>query len=444
MSSSNETVMKLETTMRPTLRQIATRFAAGSEGVATSLSLFMLMTMLLLGSIAVDYTNSVRTQAHLQAIADSAAMSGAMFLPDQALTRETAFAITTLNLAGHHRDSVLPDDVQLGRWNRITHRFEPGGTAPDAIRVTARRAESNGNALNTLLLRLVGIDQIDVSASAIGFRARLPRCSGGGYFSRERTEVVNSNHFRQGFCLHGEAGVTLRNVNTFDLGTGIGMRNLADFQQHTINYGVEEALRRNIHSFAFLDAMPDMIRAMRAGSIQDANLPDHITRVVTVNSISPNTTLSPGTLYIVNGNVNLGSNNSISDVAIVASGTIQANSNTRLNNVVLASEGSITLNSNNYLGGSAGNFCETGTYSTYILSLGNIVFNTNNTMRGLMMAANGTIDTGSNNDAQDGIYAEAGGRISLRNANSNSGCPEGLERQVGGEIPGETSPQLVL
>lgn len=429
------------------LRWALAAFRDDTAGVATAASLYILIVMLMIGGLAVDLSNAIRAQARLQALADTVAMSAAMHLPDAAAATSAALDTATRNqpATGSRRAEIVQEDIVIGIWDPATRGFQPGGGNPTAVLVTARHSAQNGSALPTLLLRLVGVTWIDVGATAVGYRPRFPRCSGAGYFSRERTVVVNSNHFSNGFCLHGEAGVTLNNVNTFDPGTTIGMPDLADFEERRNNYGAREALTRYSHSFARLDALPGIMSAMRAGSLSAADLPGYIRHgPVHLNSINANTELEPGTLYIVSGNVNLGSNIAVSEIAIVATGTIRVNSNTELKDVVLASNGTITINSNNYLGESEQEYCRTGRYSSYLLSRSDITFGTNNTLRGVMMLTDGRLDGGNNNDAADGVYVEAGGRISLGNANSNNGCPEGLERELGPEHLPEITSSMVF
>ncbi len=426
---------------------ILRRLGADEAGTGTALSLYMLVGMLMFGGVAVDYANGLRAKSQMQAIADAVALSASMQIPDATRAVQVGRDVVARNRSanGAGAADIRNEDIVLGRWDRVNFRFVATTIDPDAVQVTARLSQQRGNALRTLLLRLVGRDTLDVTAVAIARRPRLSPCSGGGFFSRERTTVMNSNTWRSGFCLHGDLGVTLHNANTFEAGTQITMPNTANLVQHTHNTGVVAALREGTHGFHLLNSLPSMMAAMRSGLVTTAGLPSYITHgPILLNSITPGTNLVPGRLYVVNGSVNFNSNVTIENIAIVATGTIRVNSNTILRNVVLASDGEVTINSNNTLGLASHLFCQNGGYSTYVLTRNAIVMNSNNTMRGVMMLASGRIATGSNNIATDGIYAEAGGAIELGSSSSTAGCPDGLMRNVGARHLGDIWSSLVF
>jgi Flp pilus assembly protein TadG len=415
-----------------TFREHLRRFWLASDGVGTVVTVFCMVAILMVAGLGLDYAHAVRTQARLQAMADASALAAAIRLPHRGDAMDEALAVALLN--GNNAEEgamVRPVDVEIGYWDAAARSFSITESRPNAVRVTSRRTTASGNALRTLLVRLAGVNSFDLSVQSIALRDVRVRCSGGGYFSAQRTTVSNTNHFFNGFCLHGERGVTLRNSSVFEPGTTISMPNLGDFQQVNNNVGAADALLQYSHTFVYLDTIVPTIAALRSADIRDAGLPTSIVHgPVRLSTITSNTVLQRGTLYVVSGAVNLGSGRDLNDLAIVASGNIQIGSNTRTNNLILASEQNISIGSNNRIGRVSEDFCSTGIYSTFILARGNITFNSNNEVRDVLFASLGNIDMGNNNLATDGIMAEAIGPITIGNADRARVCRGGLYANV--------------
>lgn len=410
--------------IRAALRR-AGRFAADEGGFGAVKMMFLIVAMVLTSGLALDYANAVRTQSRLQAVADTAALASAMRLPrtDRALAE--ALAVSARNTNEVVEGAVLgAADVEFGRWSDQTRTFTVGSLRPNAVRLVVRRDGTRANPVSTLLMRLAGVEQLNLTASAMAVRiVRL--CAGTGFFSAQRLIASNTNHYRNGFCLHGEAGVTIGNNTVFEPGTTVSTLDRRNFVEGLNSVGTPEALVEYSHSFTVPNEVWPTIQAMRAGDL--SALPPFITRgPVFLGQINQNTNLVPGTLYVVNNNVRLGSNRTLTDVAIVAGGTIELISGTIIDRVVFASEGGISFNSNNWIGtqlGDAADICAAGTYSSYMFSMGNITMNSNSTIRGVLMGARGDIRLGNNNGFIDGVTAEALGRIEYGNANRSWGCP---------------------
>jgi hypothetical protein len=410
------------------------RFRREQSGVATPLMLFAVVSLLMMTGLAMDYANAVRTQSRLQALADSSALAGAMRLPSADQARSEAMSMALLNGNQLREGPMLrTEDIEVGRWSRVSQTFDPHHPRPNAVRLVTRRDETAGNSLPTVLLRMVGVDRLGLSADAIAVRTtRL--CSGSGFFSQQTTTVSNTNHFHNGFCLHGEGGVSINNSNVFAGGASISMVDTRNFSEGTGNIGARESLLPYSHVFTVPDRVMPTIEMMRSGDL--TMLPDFITRgPVHRGSINSNFNLVPGTLYIVTGSVNLGSNNIHRDVAIVAAGNISVGSNTNIDRMVLASEGSINFNTNNFIGTDDPDACLAGAYTSYLFAMGSIAMNSNSTIRGVLMGARGSISLGNNNGRIDGVTAEALGPISFGNADRATACNEGMESAVDGIRP---------
>jgi hypothetical protein len=422
----------MRTAIVTTFRRLR-QFARASDGVGSITSVFMMVVTLMVAGLALDYASAVRTSARLQTVADASALAAAMRLPDTVGAINEALSVATLNgNNGAEGKMVQPADIEIGVWNFERSRFDAGQAGANAVRVTSRRSSASGNAMRTLLLGLVGMDSFDLIASSVALRQNVVRCSGGGYFSAQRTTVSNTNHFFNGFCLHGERGVTLRNSSYFEPGTTISMPDLRNFSASNGNVGAVDALREYGHTFLYLDTIRPTIAALRSGDISSSGLPSYITGApILLSRITSSTTLQRNRLYIVNGTVELGSNKDLSDIAIVATGEIRLSSNLRLDRMILATDSNVVIGSNNRIGRHELDFCATGVYSTYILAAGNIAYNSNNEVRDVLMASLGTVDMGNNNLATDGVLTEALGAITIGNADRARVCRNGLQVEVG-------------
>lgn len=395
------------------------------NGAGTVTGLFILIIAMMIGGLAVDYTNGTKTRAQLQTAADSAALAGAMALPEGELeVRRSA-----MDLAGLYGPSLLKDsDVVLGNWsgrNFTESDFPP----PNAVSVTTRRSDANSNALQTFLLHIVGIDRLNIATQAIAVRERRqPACSGGGYFAKGMISANSSNEYTDGFCLYGHAAIHLHNRNTFELGTVVSTPDLSNVFEHRNNIGLGEALRPASLQFSRTQDLPQFFDSVRSHGVTSDVLPPYITKgPIYRQQMNQNFNPEPNTLYIVNGDVTLRGDRSFEKVAILARGSITIQSNVELRDVVLAADESITLNSNIRIGGSEADYCLQDSYSSYLLTRRDITMGSNIALRGIMMASMGDITMNSNNEATQGVYAEALGDISYNSAAKKQGCENGYE-----------------
>ena len=407
------------------------RFAGDESGTGSVTGLIISMVALTIGGTAVDYTSALNARAEAQVVADAAARAGAARLHQG----EDAARSAALDIANAHRPGLLDSsDISFMHWPGSADEGANGTGPINAVAVQTRRDDRNANPVATHLLRLVGIDRLQVSTiSVVASTGGYAHCSGGGFFASERSVGNSSNDYSDGFCLHGEEGVQFHNQNRFASGAQITMPDLADFQAHNNNPGAEGALRAYSHDFMLLDSIADMIATIREGTLEDAGLPSFVTLgPVYRDSIGPSDSILPDTLYVVSGDVSLRDPRIFQNMAIVAGGNITVDSNVDFDNVVLAAEGHVTFNSNIRIGGSEGEYCDRGVYGGYVLSQQGIVFNSNNTLRGVLMASGGDIVFNSNNTATDGIYAEAGGDIVYNSRQQLRGCQPGLKNELTG------------
>ncbi len=155
----------------------------GSVIIVVAVSMAMIAGF---SALAVDMGYLYSMKNRLQATADAAATAGASQLGvDEATVKAEATAYAAKNMPAGDHGTVLTDaDVVLGHWDNATREFIPMGTgaacanpvaletdttclAIDAVSVTVRRAEANGNPAPLYFAAVLGREQIDVVASAI-------------------------------------------------------------------------------------------------------------------------------------------------------------------------------------------------------------------------------------------------------------------------------------
>ena len=147
-------------------------FLGNERGVVAIMVAIALPVLVGTAAIAVDLGYIMSIRAQLQAAADSAALAAASRLNSPAQARNLALQYATRNMpVARHGNVLALADVVLGSWNSTTRVFTPGGGTTDAIRVSARRSQTNGNAVNLFFAPILGIDTTDITASATAVRA---------------------------------------------------------------------------------------------------------------------------------------------------------------------------------------------------------------------------------------------------------------------------------
>lgn len=139
-------------------------------------------------ALAVDVGHAYMVRTELQSAADAAALAASMRLPDAAAALAEARAIAAENLPPSRHGEVLRDgDLVVGTWDPATRTLTPGGGAPNAVRVTLRRAAANGNPLPTFLAGILGVDFFDLEARATAGPAKEPACLMAMHPTRKHT-----------------------------------------------------------------------------------------------------------------------------------------------------------------------------------------------------------------------------------------------------------------
>jgi hypothetical protein len=150
------------------------------RGAAAPMMAFGIVVILGAAAIGVDLTRVRALQQSLSLAADAAALAAAARLPDEDAARAAALAYVEKNMPSADYGAVLSeDDVEIGHWDPKARTFTPGGTIPasasvTAVRVTARLADANANAVRTLFGGIFGVGTFDVAQQAIAGRTGAP------------------------------------------------------------------------------------------------------------------------------------------------------------------------------------------------------------------------------------------------------------------------------
>ncbi len=132
------------------------------------LILVVLMMTMLLGfvGLAVDFGNLTVVRSQLQMTADAAALAGVNILSTSSgLVVSTAQQYANLNHPNN--GTVLRSaDVVTGVWDSTNNTFTATSSSPNAVRVTVRRTQANGNPVELLFLPVLGFSNADLTATA--------------------------------------------------------------------------------------------------------------------------------------------------------------------------------------------------------------------------------------------------------------------------------------
>lgn len=414
--------------MRP-----VTRAFAGDERGAVLVQFAMCITLLLLLlALAIDLSFARLIGNRLQITADAAATASVVELPVEADVDAVALQYAQLNYPEFSDDPVLvASDVVPGHWTGSA--FIAGGFPLDAVRVTTRRQARNNNPVSSFFAGVAGIDFFQLQRSAVAIMNARQLCEGGGIFSDTNVESGSNNDYLADFCLYGRDWVQMGSNNTVAPGAIIGMRDPNDFEEGSDNVGTDEALRTMDETLPLPGLVSGLITSMQDSR---SGLPSFITDgPVYLSEITDSTPLEPGTLYVVSGVADFGSDRDISNIAVVAEKEIKLGSNSELSNAIFVTPDKILFGSYITVGGT--NPCASSEYNVYLFSRSDIEFGSNNDLAALQIAAQGELNLGSDIVGITNLYAEALGAVEYGSSESYGSCGGGLSSSFGSLVISE-------
>lgn len=138
---------------------------SGSVAVWVALTLTVLVGFI---AMTVDMGAFYAMRGRLQAAADSAALAALDELSNDLMVRSRAHEYIEKHFAVAEHGAVLRDaDVLSGNWDSRSKTFTTNGTPLNAVRVTARKSDANGNAQRTYFARVMGIPDVNISATSL-------------------------------------------------------------------------------------------------------------------------------------------------------------------------------------------------------------------------------------------------------------------------------------
>lgn len=117
------------------------------------------------GALAVDLARAYSVREQLQLVAEAAALAAATSLPNIDEARKVALYYAARNMPAHG-EVVGKGDIVFGTWDSASRSIRANSQTPNAVRVTAKLTERDGNGLDTLFAGIIGQGTVDVAASA--------------------------------------------------------------------------------------------------------------------------------------------------------------------------------------------------------------------------------------------------------------------------------------
>jgi Flp pilus assembly protein TadG len=141
-------------------------FCRDRAGAVYIWTAFGILGMLGFAGLAIDMSYFYVARNQLQTSADAAALAGATMMSNTTAMQAEAQKYAKMNIAGD--DQILANsDIQRGTWDFSSHNFTPGGAKPNAVKVTTRMAQANGNPAGTFFASVLGFNNVDISTSAV-------------------------------------------------------------------------------------------------------------------------------------------------------------------------------------------------------------------------------------------------------------------------------------
>jgi Flp pilus assembly protein TadG/cytoskeletal protein CcmA (bactofilin family) len=138
------------------------------------LSVTLMAIMMGMVAFAVDLGYIAHARTELQRTADAVALASAARLPNQAIA--TAIGI---DCSANNKTTISPQLTtqcfEYGHWSRKTSTFTtptPSFRNTNAVRVTIKRTQANGNPLNLFYGRVLGKQTTDLTIRSIAFNDR--------------------------------------------------------------------------------------------------------------------------------------------------------------------------------------------------------------------------------------------------------------------------------
>ena len=400
------------------------KFHEQDDGALTAFGLFMALSSIVIGGLAIDVANAMMARTQLQAAADAAAHA-ALYkreLEDSATAKQAALDVANVNMPTARFGSLLTaNDIQFGFWDRNANAFQIDANSKDGVYVDISRLASKGNSVGTYFLKFAGFGSWDVRRGSV-FETYIPPCFREGFVADGVVDIQSNNVYTNGFCIHSNTHVEFNNNNYFADNTVVSMPDWTDIVLSSSglgsNDGLQEALRDSSYRIRILNRLQDIIDDLFAGGTDYA--PDYITStgLVTLSSLNVDETdFTVGRVHTktCSGSQRIKFSNGtvLSDVVLVTNCKVVFSQGMILDNVVIATEysGKKSMSSPSSLQIGRDDNCATDG-GTQLLSMGDMDFASGLEVYGSQLIAMGDIEFSANANGIEGASFVAGGTIS--------------------------------
>lgn len=413
-------------------------FVRDEEGGMMAYGLTALLSMMVVGGLAVDVGNAYAVRTHLSIAADAAAHA-ALYTRETnsaAVAKQRAIEVFESALPPQHYSTILTeDDIQFGNWDAAARVFTPDATSKYAVRVLAERSTARRNQVGTFLLGMVELDSWDVRRQSI-FSTYVPTCLREGFVAEDIVDVQSNNVYTNGFCIHSNTHVEVNQNNFFADNTIVSMPDRSDIvlpeSGFESNDGLERALRDGAYRLRILNRITDIKEGLDDPTTY---MPDYITSPAPIVLPSRNVTDADFTrgrihTYTCNGaqKLKIGNGSVLNEVVIdtnckvelgngmILDDAIIATSNTDVDSISAPAQVQIGRNDHCAEGGGA-----------QLVTFGGISFPSQMRVYGGQMLALDDIEFSAEANGIEGASFVSGGTISGTSNMTMGFCGSGME-----------------
>ncbi len=422
------------------------KFRKQENGAITALGLFMTLSSIVIGGLAIDVSHAMMVRTQLQVAADVAAHA-ALYKRERetaADAKQAALDVANVNLPSVKYGSLLTaQDIRFGYWDTAAQAFQIDASSKDGVLVDISRLAAKNNSVGTYFLKFAGIGSWDVRTGAV-FETYIPTCFREGFVAGGVVDVQSNNTYTNGFCIHSNTHVEVNSNNFFQDNTVVSMPDRRGIvlpnSGFDSNAGLQSSLRDGSYQIRILNRLPDIIDDLASGGIDYA--PDYITSASIITLASRNISpadLTSGRIHTVScagsgQKATFSAHNSFSDFVLVTNCKVSFGQGAILDNSIVATTStdasSITAPSSIQLGRDDNCATDGG---TQLLTMGSISFPADLMVYGSQLIAMDNIEFAANANGIEGASFIAGGIISGTSNMTMGFCGSGMERNFEAE-----------
>lgn len=255
-------------------------FLHKEDGSMSVLSVFMVLISLTVGALSYDIHRLMVERTRLQNAVDTAAHAALYTREDESAHEAITLAVATTDSdskAWKWRQPISAHDIEYGYWDNDTRTFTADSGSKDAVFVKGYRVKSRYNEISTVLLTLVGIDEVELAAEAV-YETYYPACMTEGLVAEGVVDLQSNNTVVSGFCIHSNSHVSVNQNNYFEPGTVVQMPDISEIDLPRSGFkkndGLEQALRNGSFRVRAVNMIDDILTGLE--NMDSDYLPDYV------------------------------------------------------------------------------------------------------------------------------------------------------------------------